>query len=134
MIKRLTPFLILCAILMMSGCGSSEKKSSISSILTGKELDAVMERSGDTLIVFDMYADWCGPCRMLAPTLETIAQENKGKVIFYRVNVDQVPEAGQTFKVGAIPFVVFVKNKKVVSELTGLQPKEYYEKAIADNK
>jgi thioredoxin 1 len=134
MTQRLAPFLILCAILLMSGCGSSEKKSSISSILTGKELDAVMERSGDTLLVLDMYADWCGPCRMLAPTLEIIAQENKGKVIFYRVNVDQVPEASQAFKVGGIPLVVFVKNKKVVSELVGLQPKENYEKVIADNK
>jgi thioredoxin 1 len=134
MVQKHAALLIVVVIFLFSGCGTPEKKSSMRSIISGKELDAVMDRSGDTLIAFDMYADWCAPCRMLAPTLELIAEENKGWVKFYRVNVDQVPEAGRTFKIGGIPFIVFVKNKKVVSELVGMQAKENYEKAIAENK
>jgi thioredoxin 1 len=89
-----------------------------------------MDNSGDSLVAFDMYADWCGPCRILAPTLEKVAAATKGKVAFYRINLDQVPEAGQTFGVGGIPFVVFVKNKKVVATFTGVQPEESYLRAI----
>jgi thioredoxin 1 len=119
--------------LVYCGCGNGEKTSVIIPVLNGKELAGIIENSGDTLVAFDMYADWCVPCHVLEPTLEQVAKENKDKVDFYKVNVDQVPEAAQTFSISAVPFVVFVKNKKTVAALTGVQPKESYEKIIKDN-
>jgi thioredoxin 1 len=128
------------AVLLMSvlipfycGCGNGEKKSEMGSILNSKELTSIIENSGDSLIAFDMYADWCVPCHILEPTLEQVARENKNKVTFYKVNVDQVTEAAQTFPISAIPYVAFVKNKKTVAALTGVQPKASYEKVIKDN-
>jgi thioredoxin len=117
--------------LLIASCGErGEIRSEMTRILAIGEVDSVIDKSGDSLVAFDMYADWCGPCRILTPTLEKVAAASKGKVVFYRINLDQVPEAGQAFGVGGIPFVVFVKNKKVVATFTGVQPEESYLRAI----
>lgn len=82
------------------------------------------------LMVFDLYADWCGPCKVLSPMLEKIAQENKDKAAFYKINVDQHPRLSALFKVNGIPYVVFLKNKTILYALTGLYPKDTYVKVI----
>jgi thioredoxin 1 len=84
------------------------------------------------LIVFDLYADWCQPCRMLSPMLESIAQENAGRAWFYRINVDNYPAISRQFGVSGIPHVVFIKNGQVLRSLTGLNPSEAYVQAIVD--
>ncbi len=126
---------VLCGLILslcIGSCGTSGKEpsSSITSILTAKEVQVVIASSGDSLIALDLWAEWCGPCRALAPTLERIAAENKTAVSFYRINVDQVPEAEQAFRVAGIPFVAFLKGGKVVATVTGLHPAEDYEKII----
>jgi thioredoxin 1 len=132
-IKKAAILLMSVLVLLYCGCGNAEKKSSMGTILISGELTRIIENSGDSLVAFDLYADWCAPCRVLGPTLEEVAKENKRKVTFYRVNVDQVQDASQIFPVSSIPYVVFVKNKKTVATLTGVQPKESYEKVIKDN-
>jgi thioredoxin len=127
--------LLLCSVALFLGltsCNKSgaERESEMISILTAKEVQAVLEGSGDSLIAFDLWADWCGPCRAIAPTLERIASQNKGRVTFYRINVDQVPEAGQAFQISGIPYVAFVKSKRVVASFTGAHPEEEYLQAI----
>lgn len=82
------------------------------------------------LMVFDLYADWCSPCKVLSPMLEKIAEENKDKAAFYKINVDQHPRLSSLFKVRGIPYVVFLKNKTILYALTGLYPKEEYIKVI----
>lgn len=82
------------------------------------------------LMVFDLYADWCGPCKVLSPMLEKIAEENKDKAAFYKINVDQQPRLSALFKVRGIPYVVFLKNKTILYALTGLYPKDAYVKVI----
>jgi thioredoxin len=82
------------------------------------------------LMVFDLYADWCGPCKVLSPMLEKIAGKNKDKAAFYKINVDQLPRLSALFKVKGIPYVVFLKNKSILYALTGLYPKNEYVKAI----
>ncbi len=127
--------LLLCSFTLFLGltsCNKSgaDKASEMISILTAKEVQTVLERSGDSLIAFDLWAEWCGPCRALAPTLERIASNNKGRVTFYRINVDQVPEAGQAFQISGIPYVAFVKSKRVVASFTGAHQEEEYLQAI----
>jgi len=105
----------------------------VSIISSEDEFNKIMEKAGNKLIIFDLYADWCIPCKILSPTLEKIAESNKGAVSFYKINIDRLPHIAQTFGVHGIPHVAFMKNKAVVATLVGVQPEEAYLKAIAEN-
>ncbi len=126
------PACFFVLILWLTSCNRSggDKASPMISLLTAAEVATVMDSSRDSLVAFDLWADWCGPCRALAPTLDKIASQNKGRVTFYRINVDQVPEAGQAFRISGIPYVAFVKNRRVVASFTGAHPEEEYLQAI----
>lgn len=102
----------------------------VKSINSIEEFTKLIETSGDRLLVFDLYADWCMPCKILSPTLEKISDEKKDQADFYKINVDKNPQIAGAFGVSGIPFVVFVKNKTGVSALTGVQSKEAYIKTI----
>ena len=95
-----------------------------------KDFRTILGDAGPKLLVFDMYADWCGPCRMLHPMLETLAERYVGKAEFYRVNVDANPGIAAYFGTTGIPHVVFVKDGKTVASLAGLNPSEAYESVI----
>jgi thioredoxin 1 len=126
--------LMVIAFFLLAGCGKQQSdKNTIPSLQTYASVTSRIQSSGDTLLVFDLYADWCGPCRMLAPTLESLSETNKAKARFYRINVDMVPEAAQAFGVTGIPLIVFVKNTKQVGSLVGLQPAGEYQKMIDAN-
>ncbi len=107
-----------------------KKSPIITNIESIEQLKKVIDNSGDMLLVFDLYADWCTPCKILSPLLEEIASENTYRALFYKINVDKNPEIAATFGVSGIPFVVFVKDKKGVYSLTGLQQKETYQRII----
>ncbi len=134
--KKHPVVVVSLSLLLIISCGKKEttQKSSpdinVKSISSQEEFSKILESSQNKLLVFDLYADWCAPCRMLAPTYNEIAGTHKEKALFYRVNVDKHPEIAQAFGVRGIPYVVFVKNKEVVNALTGLNPREYYEKVI----
>ncbi len=85
------------------------------------------------LVVIDLWAVWCGPCRMLAPVFEEIASEMPD-VKFCKINVDEEPELTRLFKVESIPTVALVKNNTFVDMSVGLVPKEKLVKLINDNK
>jgi thioredoxin len=80
--------------------------------------------------MFDLYADWCAPCKILSPMLEEIAKENKDKVTVYKINIDKNPGIAAALNVTGIPFVILVKNKQVVNAFTGVQSKDTYVRAI----
>ena len=85
------------------------------------------------LCVIDLWADWCGPCRMLAPTLDEL-EKDYPDVKFCKINVDEEPELAQMFKVQSIPTVAFVKNNTFVDISVGYVPKSTLAKKIEDNK
>lgn len=91
----------------------------------------VEEFSG--LAVIDLYADWCGPCRMLAPVLAELEGEYPD-VKFCKINVDNDPELAKAFNVKNIPMVAFVKNNTFVDLSVGYVPKENLKKLIEENK
>lgn len=70
--------------------------------------------------VLDFYADWCGPCQTLLPTVEKLAEEYEGDVEIFKVNVDEQRELASAFQVGSIPSIFFVKGKTVTDKLKGL--------------
>ena len=77
----------------------------------------------DSLCVIDLYADWCGPCRMLSPILEELASENPD-VKFCKINVDKEPRLAAAFKVESIPLVAFVKNNTYLDMSLGYVSRE----------
>ncbi len=109
-----------------------EKKapSAVTIIESEEHFKTVIDSSGDRLLVFDLYADWCMPCKILSPTLEELAGENRDKASFYKVDVDNHKNIAAMFGVSGIPFVVFVKNQKGVHSLTGVMPKATYQRVI----
>ncbi len=88
----------------------------------------VMAQAGLTLV--DFWAEWCGPCRALGPTIEAIADEYQGKVRVAKLNVDENPAAAQAFRIRSIPTVVLVKDGQVLDQMLGAQSKDAYVRAI----
>lgn len=129
-------FLLL--LVFITSCSSSEtkkvsptkKKSFITTVTSADQLNKIIAEAKDNLLMFDLYADWCMPCKILSPMLEEIAREQKDKVTIYKINVDKNPEIAGAFGVSGIPFVVYVKNQKGVHAFTGVQSKDTYIRAI----
>lgn len=73
-------------------------------------------------VLVDFYADWCGPCRMLAPALDRLATEFSGKARIVKVNIDQHPQLASQFNVQSIPTLAFVVDGEVVGQSAGAPP------------
>lgn len=95
--------------------------------------DATFEQevlqSGRPVLV-DLWAPWCGPCRMLAPVVEELAKEYDGKVKVAKLNTDDNPATAVRYKVSAIPTLLFFKGGKVADQLIGVHPKADIKKRL----
>ena len=85
---------------------------------------------GDKPCLIDFYADWCGPCRRIAPFMEELCKAYDGKIYIYKINVDQQKELSNLFQARNIPLVVFIPMTGKPSSALGAQPKETYEQYI----
>lgn len=73
------------------------------------------------LAIVDFFATWCGPCKMLTPIIDKLAEEFEGKVKIRKVDIDESPELAQEYKVMSVPTLVVFKNGEVVETLLGVQ-------------
>lgn len=85
--------------------------------------DNVMSSAGEKPVLMDFYADWCGPCKMIAPVIEELAGEYDGKALITKVNVDDNRELAQRFGVMSIPTLLIFKNGQPVEKQIGFVPK-----------
>jgi thioredoxin 1 len=90
----------------------------------------ILARSGGRLLLFEFYADWCAPCKILEPLLEEFAQQYKEEIRIYKIDYDDNRELSHLFKVQGLPFVAFVKDKVIIHRMLGLHPKQSYKEAI----
>lgn len=81
-------------------------------------------------VVVDFWAPWCGPCRVLGPVIEELAEELKGKAKVAKLNVDDNQQLTAEYEVRGIPTVIVFKNGQPVERIVGIQPKEKYLQAV----
>jgi thioredoxin 1 len=75
-------------------------------------------------VLVDFWAEWCGPCKMLSPAIDEIAQEYKGRVKVGKLNVDNAPEIASRYSVTSIPTLLFIKNGNVIEQHVGMLAKK----------
>ena len=81
-------------------------------------------------VIVDFWATWCGPCKMFSPIVDEFAEENEGKVIVGKVNIDDQPDLASQYRVMSIPTAILFKNGEAVQSLVGVQPKAKLEELI----
>ena len=87
----------------------------------------------DTPVLVDFWAQWCGPCRMVAPVLDLIASEMDGKVRIAKLNVDEQQRLAYQFQVSSIPTFILFKNGQMADRMMGAMPKSAFENFINRN-
>ena len=97
--------------------------------LTEASFDAEVGKHAEVLMV-DFWAEWCAPCRAIAPTLEELARESAGQVSLAKVNVDEQPGLAARYGIRSIPTILFVKGGKVVDQVIGAVPKAQLKKKL----
>lgn len=96
--------------------------------VTDDEFDQVVKEN--PYVVVDFWAEWCAPCRAIAPIVEDLAQKYAGKVTFAKVNTDENPKTPQKFMVMGIPTLLFFKAGKLVDQVVGAMPRGPFEERV----
>lgn len=82
------------------------------------------------IVVVDCWAPWCGPCRILAPTIEGLAKDYDGRVKFYKLNTDDNPQVASQFRIRSIPTLFIFADGKLADTIIGAVPRQYIESKL----
>jgi thioredoxin 1 len=86
--------------------------------------------ASSTPVIVDFWAEWCGPCKMIAPILDELATEYTGKVQIAKVNIDEHQDLAVRFRINSIPTLLFFKNGQVVDQVVGMRSKKDFKTKI----
>ncbi len=92
--------------------------------------DTFQDGISDGVVLVDFYAEWCGPCRMLTPIVEELAQEMAGKLVVAKVDTDQSMEVAAKFEVTSIPTIILFKDGQMVERVVGLKDLDSLRKMV----
>jgi len=84
----------------------------------------------EQIVIVDVYAEWCQPCRMLAPIMEKVAKEYEGSVTVVKIDIEESAGIVEDYKVSSLPTILFFKGGAVVKKLTGLQSEKSLKEAL----
>jgi thioredoxin 1 len=118
--------------------GSEKEEKRMSKInklakdLQDKDFEAKVAQSKG-LVLVDFWAEWCGPCKVVGPIVEDLAEAHQGSVQVYKLDVDENPESPTRFNIRGIPTVILFKDGVVVDQIVGSQPREVFERAIQNH-
>ena len=95
--------------------------------LTDANFDSFLR---NPVVVVDFWAEWCFPCKLMAPIVEELAKRYAGRIAFGKLNVDENPKTVRRFNINAIPTLLFFKNGELVEQVVGVMPKGEVEKRV----
>jgi len=98
-------------------------------VITDSNFQQALNDAGDRPLLVDCWAEWCGPCRMIAPVLDQLAMESDGRYMIGKLNVDENPVTASRFNIRSIPSLLIFKKGQLIDRLVGAQPKQ----AIAEH-
>ena len=151
--KNLLSFIVISAMFVLGGCKAETKGEKLhAGVVTNKskiEMEHLTKETflkkvfnfeenkewkyeGDLPCIIDFYADWCGPCKMVAPILEELSQEYDGKIHIYKVDTENQQELAAAFGIRSIPSMLFVPQDGQPQMSAGALPKDALEKAMED--
>jgi thioredoxin len=93
--------------------------------VTDADFDRVIK--SNHVVLVDCWAPWCGPCRILAPTVEGLAKDYSGKIGFYKLNTDENPRVSNDFRIRSIPTIFIFVDGKLADTIIGAVPRQYIE-------
>ncbi len=107
-----------------SSSSAREMDESHPVIVTDDSFRRLLNDAGSRPVLVDCWAPWCGPCRMIAPTLDQLAAESKGRYIIAKLNVDENPRTASEFRVQSIPTLLIFRQGALVERMVGVQSKQ----------
>jgi thioredoxin 2 len=105
-------------------------KSDLAWVVAADDSDLAAALDTRLLVLIDLWAPWCGPCRMVAPILERLASSHAGALKVVKINVDHSPAAAQRFGAQSIPTLVLLKDGQIVERIVGAQPEPVLDAAV----
>jgi thioredoxin 1 len=88
--------------------------------------------NGDIPVLIDMFATWCGPCKMIEPAVKQVAQKMTGKIKVIKIDIDKNPHVARAYHVQGVPTLILFKKGKIIWRTSGVMPASQIEKAVTD--
>jgi len=130
MFKVIANSLAVVVTLLSSGCGAPVNTNEKNALTFTKNNFQAEVLSSTQPVLVDFWATWCGPCRMVAPTVAELAREFEGRVKVGKVDVDTEPALAKEYNISAIPALIIFKDGKVVEQFVGVRSKDELKAAL----